>query len=243
MRKLGLIILLAFSLSCDKECNESLGVIIQKEIEVAYFDEIIAHSGIEVILKHENTQKIIIETGENRMDNVHISVNDEILELEADDSCFLNPSYVSVKVFISSPNIKIIRNSSEHTISSDGVLSYPEIKLITENNQNGYNNIGNLDLKFNNNKVTIVSNGMSSIKISGTTNILGVYYYGGIGKFEGVDLIAQDVDVFHRGENNLKINPQNSITGDIYATGNVISSNHPPLVDVTEHFTGELIFE
>jgi len=39
------------------------------------------------------------------------------------------------------------------------------------------------------------------------------------------------------------VNPQNSITGVIRATGDVISLNRPPIVDVDELFTGRLIFE
>jgi hypothetical protein len=39
------------------------------------------------------------------------------------------------------------------------------------------------------------------------------------------------------------VNPQQSIVGEIVATGDIISYNRPPLVDVKELFTGRLLFE
>lgn len=243
MRKIIWIVLLVLSVSCKKECNETPGDSIQKEVEVSYFEKIIINTGVELILRDTNSQRLIVETGENRFNNVHITVVDKELEILADESCFLNPSFDAVKVFIDSPNIIAIRNSSEHSIRSNGILTYPELKLFSEDYQNGFNNIGNFDLKVNNDKVYIVSNGSSIIKIEGNTTNLNLLYYAGFGRFEGKDLIAQNVKIFHRGENSLKIYPQESLKGDIYATGDVLSYKRPPVVEVTEHFMGRLLFE
>ena len=231
------------SVSCTKECNETLGSIVQQEIEVASFDAIIVNTGVEVILKDANSQRVIVETGENRLDNVRVNVVDGVLELEADPSCFLNPSFDAVKVYVDSPNIQIIRNSSEHTVYSNGYLGYYELKLFSNNYENNYNHVGNFNLKVHSTNLYVVSNGMSVIQIEGTANSLELYYYDGLGKFEGKDLIVQNVRLFHRGENSLKIIPQRSSKGAIYATGDVISYNQPPVVEVTEHFMGRLLFE
>ena len=39
------------------------------------------------------------------------------------------------------------------------------------------------------------------------------------------------------------VNPQASIKGSIFGTGDVISVNRPPVVEVEELYTGRLIFE
>ena len=39
------------------------------------------------------------------------------------------------------------------------------------------------------------------------------------------------------------VNPQQSISGEIRSTGNVIALNQPPLIDVASYYTGELVFE
>jgi len=243
MQKTIWIILLALLVSCKNECNEDLGTLMQKEIVVSFFDEIIVNSGIEVIIKESNTQQVIVETGENRFDNVYISVTNNILEIQADDSCEFKPSFSAVKVFINCPNLKSIRNSSEFIISSDGILTFPTLQLFSEDYESDYLNFGDFDLAVNNNSISVISNGYSICKVSGTTTSLGLYYYNGIGKFEGKDLLAEHVTLYHRGDNNLKVNPQQSLKGDIYSAGDVISYNRPPIVEISEHFMGKLIFE
>lgn len=243
MQKTIWIILFVFLVSCEKECNEDFGAIIQKEISLPLFDEIIVNSGIEMVIKQDVTQQVIVETGENRFDNVHINVTNNVLELQADSSCSLNPSLPAVKVYINCPDIKSIRNSSEYTIASDGVLTYPSLQLISEDYDSDYLNFGDFDLEVNNNSINVISNGLSITRVSGATTSLGLYYYSGIGKFEGRDLLAEHINLFHRADNNLRVNPQQSLTGDILSTGDVISYNHPPVVEVSEHFMGRLIFE
>jgi len=39
------------------------------------------------------------------------------------------------------------------------------------------------------------------------------------------------------------VNPQLELTGELLGTGNLISVNQPPLVDVERLYTGRLIFE
>ena len=84
---------------------------------------------------------------------------------------------------------------------------------------------------------------MSVFTISGNTTNLNIQFYSGIGKFEGKDLVATNVNIYHRGDNSLNINPQQSLKGGLYSTGDVISYNRPPIVEVEEYFTGKLIFE
>jgi len=237
------VIIVILLISCKEECNETIGMIIQKEIEVPAFNLIIVNSGIELIIKESAVQQVIIEAGENRFDNVHVSVSDNTLELQADGACYLNPTLNPVKVYVSSPNLSLIRNSSEYEISSDGILNFPNLQLISEDHGSNYANYGNFNLNVNCDNLSVLSNGLSVFTINGNATNLGLYYYSGIGKFEGKNLIASHVIVNHRGDNSLKVNPQQSLEGDIYSTGNLISYKHPPIVEIEEHFTGKLIFE
>jgi hypothetical protein len=73
--------------------------------------------------------------------------------------------------------------------------------------------------------------------------MLSVNFFAGDGRFVGRDLIAQHVNVFHRGSNDMVINAQQSLTGRLVSTGNLISVNRPVEVDIKEAFNGRLIFE
>lgn len=244
MKKIFVFIFSIFSLfSCQEDCVESPGKIITQEFEVDAFSKLIVMNGLEVHLTQGTTQKVLVRAGEHKMDNVYFKVTDNTLEVKADGSCLLSENYDPILVYITAPNLTSIRNSGEFTIYSDGILTYPSLSLVSEDYQSSYLNYGNFDLQIDNEHIEVVSNGFSNIKIVGQTENLFLGYYSGLGKFDGSQLQAQEVDFFHRGENTLKVKPIQRLTGDIYAMGDIISNTHPPVVEVVEHYTGKLKYQ
>ena len=96
---------------------------------------------------------------------------------------------------------------------------------------------------MNSQDVKVVGNNLTFFNLSGVTENLNVNFAAGDGVFNGASLIANEVNVFHRGTNNIIVNPQNVLEGRLVSTGNLISVNHPPLVDVEVLYTGSLIFQ
>jgi len=72
---------------------------------------------------------------------------------------------------------------------------------------------------------------------------LFVGFYAGSSRFEGENLIAKNIEVYHRGSNDMIVNPIQSLTGELRGTGNLISVNTPPTVDIEQIYNGTLIFE
>jgi len=178
------------------------------------------------------------------MNDIDVVVIDDELQLIDTNSCNWVREYGITKVYVTAPNLISIRNSSQYTVSSNGILTYPEISLISEDfNAPGSFTVGDFDMQFNNTKILIVSNNLSSFYISGQTDNLNVGFYSGSGRFEGENLIARDVTIYHRGSNDMIVNPQQSLQGELRGTGNLIAINQPPTVDVVQFYTGELIFE
>jgi len=68
-------------------------------------------------------------------------------------------------------------------------------------------------------------------------------FFSGIGRFEGRNLVAQKVEIYHRGSNDIIVNPIQELKGDLYGTGNLISINTPPVLEVVRHYQGRLILE
>ena len=89
----------------------------------------------------------------------------------------------------------------------------------------------------------VVANNISSFYISGTVTNLYVGFFSGAGRFQGENLIAQNVDIFHRGSNDVIVNPHVSLSGELRGVGDLISVNEPPTVNVEQFYTGELIFQ
>ena len=243
-----LYIFILFLFACNSEdagdCFQTAGTTIQQEFEVTSFEKILVNRNVQLILKEDIEYSVLVETGENLINDIRVEVVDNQLRLTDNNTCNYVREYTATKIYVSAPNISEIRSSTQYEIQSDGVLSYPNINLLCEDfNSEGTFTVGDFRMQFNSNKIRIVANNISFFYLSGTTNNLFVGFYSGAGRFEGADLVAQNVEVYHRGSNDMVVNPQQELTGELRGTGNLISVNEPPIVDVEQLYTGELIFE
>lgn len=248
MRKLISIILFFLIFACDSEntgdCFQKSGDIIQQEVNVDVFDKILVNRDIELIIKEGVTQNVVIETGENLLNDVTLEVIDGQLILTDNNTCNYVRSYGITKVYITSPNITEIRSSTQYDISSDGVLTYPSLTILSEDFGAPDTFISaNFNLQIDNDTFQVVFNNLSNCFISGETNQLDITFAAGTSRFEGRDLIAQNINIWNRSANDMLVNPQESITGKISGTGDVICVTEPLIVDVEQQYTGRLIFE
>jgi hypothetical protein len=249
MKHLVSIIVAIVLLSCNgdnvPDCFQNSGAIIQQEFVVETFDKITVYERIELIVKDGPSQKVIVETGKYLLNDIEIKVENGTLILKNNNACNLTRDYGITKVYVSSPNLTEIRNSSGLTVSSDGVLNFSNLRLISEDFNATYvtHTDGDFNLQVNCNRIDIVFNNLSRVFISGFVNNLFIGFYSGDTRFEGANLIAQNIVIFQRSSNDMIVNPQQSLTGEIRGTGDVISLNRPPIVEVEEFYTGKLIFE
>jgi len=249
MKHLVYIFIGIILLSCNgdnvPDCFQNSGSIIQQEFEVSTFDKITVFERIELIITDAPTQKVVVETGEYLLNEIEARVENGRLILVNNNGCNLTRDYGNTKVYVSSPNLTEIQNSSGYTVRSNGVLNYPNLRLISEDytNKNVSHTDGDFDLQVNSNAIYIVINNLSSVFITGAVNDLFIGFYSGDARFEGANLIAQNINIFQRSSNDIIVNPQQSLTGEIRGTGDVISLNRPPIVDVEEFYTGRLIFD
>ncbi|WP_460219911.1 head GIN domain-containing protein [Psychroserpens sp. MEBiC05023] len=248
--KKGLYIILTILLfSCNGEnvpdCFQNAGNIIEKEFAVDSFTEITTFPRIELIVTDAPTQKVIVQTGEFLMDDIDVRVEEGRLKVYNNNACNITRDYGITKVFVSSPNLTEIRNGSGSAVRSEGVLNYSALRLISEdfNTEEEVNTDGVFDVEVNCNTINIVVNNLSTVYIKGEVNTITIGYFSGDARFEGRDLIAQNVDIFQRSSNDMVINAQQSLTGEIRSTGDVILVNTPVVLDVEQFYTGQLIFE
>jgi len=241
------LVVITLFFSCDSEdagdCFQTAGKIIQQEISVESFDKIIINERISLVLKEGPIQKIIIETGENLMNDIKISVINNQLIATNNNKCNFVRGYGLTKIFVTSPSITEIRNSSNLEVISDGILTYPSLNIISEDYLSDYLNTGDFNIEVNNTTTRIVSNGISNFYIQGTTTNLNIFFAAGDSRFEGKNLIATNVQATNKSSNDILVNPQNKIEGAIFSLGNIIAFNHPTIVNVIEHYKGKLIFK
>ena len=248
MRIVKYIIVLFLIIACDSEdagdCFQKAGPIMQQEVTLPSFDKILVNRDIELIIKEGGTQSVIIKTGKNLINDVIADVVDGRLTLTDNNTCNYVRDYGITKIYITSPNITQIRSSTQYDISSDGVLSYPSLTVLSEDfGIPGAFNVGDFKLQIDNASFKLVFNNLSVCYISGQTDNLNIVFAAGTSRFEGRNLVAQSITVSNRSSNDMIVNPQQEIKGVISGIGDVISVNVPPIIDVEEVYRGRLIFE
>lgn len=243
----SLLPLLLFSCNAKvmPDCFQNAGPIIQMEVSVPAFTKIIVFERVQLILKEAAEQKIIIETGEYLRDEVEVTVIDGQLVLKNTNGCNISREYGITKIYVSAPNITEIRSSTGLPILSEDVLNYPKLTLISEDfeAEDQYHTDGDFRLDVNCSELSVVNNNLSHMFLSGTVENLSIGFYSGDSRFEGRHLIAQNITIFQRSSNDMIVNPQVSIKGEIRSTGDVIMVNEPPVVEVEVFYKGKLIVE
>lgn len=249
MKKLIYILLSGLLFSCNgdsvPDCFQSSGNSVQQEFQVESFNRITVYERIELIITQGTTQSVIVETGEYLMNEIKVRVENGRLFLKNENSCNLTRNYRITKVYVTTPSIIEIRNSSGLAVSSNGTLNFPNLSLISEDfeEEDVFHTGGDFHLLVNCQSLHIVTNNLSNLFISGEVNDLFIGFYSGDGRFEGTNLIAQNIEIFHRSSNDMILNPQQSLIGEIRGTGDVILVNEPPLVNVQAYYTGRLIIQ
>jgi hypothetical protein len=248
MKKIIYICFCVLLFACDSEnandCFQKSGSIVTEEIDLITFTKIKVNRDVELILKEGVTQQVIIETGENLLNDIELSVANNRLVITENNTCNFVRDYNVTKVYVTSPNITEIISSTQFKISSDGVLNYTDLDVLSEDfNDSSIIAVGEIDLNLNTQNLKVVGNNLTTFKFEGEAENLNITFAAGDGKLNAANLMANTVNVYHRGTNKIIVNPQLELTGTLLSTGNLISKNHPPIVNVEELYTGRLIFE
>ncbi|MFD1095065.1 head GIN domain-containing protein [Salegentibacter chungangensis] len=251
MKKLVVIlwILLLGLASCDTEkapdCFQTAGKIVKKEVQLEAFEEVMVYERVKLFIQQGEEYSATIETGENLLEEVSLEVKDNRLSIRNTNACNLFRDYEVTKVYLTTPTLNWLQNSSGSAIESIGTLNFPELWLRSFNQEMDpdIHTNGDFILELNVERLRITNDNFSNYFLTGNVGTADIFFAGGDGRLEAADLIVQHYDIFHRGTNKLIVNPQQSIKGDIYGFGDVISKNRPPEVNVKEHYKGRLIFE
>ena len=237
-----LLSLILFSCGLSEDCIKSSGTKTLRDIDVSAFENIYVFPGIELIVTEGPEYSVQIEAGSNFIGNISAVVDGNSLTLKDESGCNWVRDYGQTKVHITAPNIVEIYSNTDQKISSNGVLHYPLLRLYSMDFFGGVGT-GDFEMEVDNSQLVIQSNHVAAFFIKGKTEQLLLRIYNGNGRFEGADFLAKEILLFHRGANDLTIHPLETLTGDIYSTGDVISVSHPANVTVTEHYSGKLKYQ
>jgi hypothetical protein len=249
MKKILFLLFAMVLIGCDSpnglDCFQSAGDLVQEEYEVDVFNKIQVWERVQLFISQGPVQSVRVETGDNLINEVFVRVKDSVLTVSDRNSCNFVRDYSVTKVYVTSPNIEEIRNSSGHTVESEGVLGFNELDLISQDPllDGLYHMDGDFNLDLDVATLRIRANGLSKFYLRGKAGHANFALYDGDVRVEAAELEIRGIYFYHRSTNKIIINPLIALRGEIWGLGDVISLDYPPIIEVEEFFRGRLIFE
>ncbi len=241
----GLIAIMGCSSENSWDCIQTAGTIVQREVEVPPFSRLLIWERTKVFISQGPEQKVVVETGENLLNDISLDVNDGLLQIRNKNACNLVRDYQLTKVYITAPDISEIRSSTGYAIESIGTLRYLNLTLLSEDQAEDdlYHTDGDFKLTLDVENLHVVANGLSKFYLQGTATNANFGLFAGNCRIYAEDLVVENLSLYHRSTGPMVVNPQQSIKGKIVSIGDVISKNRPPEIAVEELYRGRLIFE
>ena len=120
-------------ISCERpsECIESAGVTRVKDIPVEAFSRIKVYSGIAVEITQGAETKVQVVAGENFINAIEVKQYGNQLVFRDNSGCNWVRDYGQTKILITTPTLEEIYSKTERDISSTGVLTFPDLHIIS----------------------------------------------------------------------------------------------------------------
>ncbi|RZJ28027.1 MAG: DUF2807 domain-containing protein [Flavobacterium sp.] len=240
---LFLPLLLLFGCNVSEDCVKSSGSMRTKDFAATPFNKVYVYPNISLVIKMGDDYSITAKAGSNIIDDISVEIKNGSLELRDNSGCNLSRQYGNKTVYITTPHLpefEIYSNTGQK-ISSDGTITHDIFRLYAMDYFGGVGT-GDFTVDVNNNQLVVQSNNISIFKVTGQTQQMLLDFYDDLSRFEGADFLANDIKIFQRSANDMIIHPVQSLSGDIYSTGNVLCKTHPAEVNVVKHYIGRLIY-
>jgi hypothetical protein len=245
------IVLVLITISCgiSEDCFKGNGNQVTQTFPLEGFSKIKVHDGVGLVIKEGPNYEVKITTSDKIIGDIEVKLEGDMLLVKDHSTCNIARDYGQTTVYVTIPdgtNLPLIQElelhcKTEQKIASEGVLHSPIIRLFSIDLSDGAGT-GDFHLTIDNGQLVVESNNVSNFYVNGVCGELSLNFYFGNGRFYGKEIQSQNIKVYHRGSNDMMVYPIQKIEGTIFATGNVVLENVPPIIDVEEVFSGRVIY-
>lgn len=232
------VLLAAMILACgcndDSNCLKSTGKIITEKRVLGPFSSISVNDNIDLIFTPGPQQDVVVEAGENIIDNISAEVINYQLILKNKNKCNWLRSYdKKIKVYISQPALIELYNLSDGKISCTGQMLMDS--LIIHNYGNG-----ELNLNIQCDKLRVDTNFFGDVIFSGEATELSAHCFR-LARLDTRSLKCQNATVLSEAEGDIFVYAENSFSGTIKSKGNVYYSGNPASINLQDQGEGNFI--
>lgn len=218
MRKIFLILgisLLSFSLGLqaqkeekdwkDKPRIEGSGNIITREITVKPFDELSIGGVFSVLVSQGNKEQLRIEADDNLQDLFEVKNEGSklVISMKKDVSFQNKDSKNKMKVYITFRNLKTMELKTVGNISSEGNLSFDNLKI--ENMS-----VGSVNMNLTAKTLDIENKSVGNFTLTGKAN-KAIIKHNGVGSFKASNLVVQTMDIEASGVGSAEVNAEKEL--------------------------------
>jgi hypothetical protein len=246
MKKAMVLFLALLLAACNvsEDCFKKSGNMQEKDFALSGFSKIYVYPNISLVLTQGDDYAVHLSAGRNVIDDISADVTNGTLSLRDNSGCNLSRQYGGKTFYVTVPQMpefEVFSNTAER-ITSTNMLTSGIIRLYAMDYFGGVGT-GDFDVRVNNSQLVLQSNNISIFTLNGHADELLLSFYNDLSRFEGDGFPAGHIAIFQRSANDMIVRPTDSLTGNIYSTGNVICKTHPPVVNVTQHYTGHIIYQ
>ena len=242
--KLSILFIIAFVLgSCKKaenrSCFKTIGDKAEKTIELPAFDKLFLKEHIEYILIQDSTDKLVLKGGENLLNFIHWSVDDDkLLYLENNNKCnFLRKLNQVITCEIHFTSLSNIQFEGTEPMSCIDTLNLPYFTMMIRDGAGSVNlTLKSLIISSD------ISHGWGDYTFSGTTDFAKIAARSN-GFCDVRNLKIKDsVFVSSETAGKIKLNTEGiPLRGEIKSLGDIWYYGNPSLILVKETNNGKLL--
>ncbi len=230
-----------FSCKTPLECDSS-GIKTSKSMALPDFDTVEVNVGIDLKIEDSDQNFINITADKDVIQNITFEIINRKLILTNHNKCVIQNKDAEAEIFLKVDDIQKIIANTDLKISSANTWHFNYLDLLSENYNEGTNNIADFDVKLDVQQLNIIANGNSNIKITGTCQDMFVGFYGGNPRLEANNLDADNISVFQRSNADMWLRPLQKIAGDLFGYGDIYLYHRPPIINIIKHDTGHIYF-
>ncbi len=243
-KSLIFISLLAGVKSCkkaeDRECLKSTGHVVTQEFGIPSFTKLDLNEKIEFCLVQDSVFKVVLNGGENLLNDVKISVSNDRLTITNENKCNFLRSYKKViKAEIHFVDLTEIKYRGTEILTNLDTLNLPWLTLEILNSS------GSINLNLNSKMIyASASGGYGDFNLSGTTDYANLFIDNN-GFCNTYNLSVKDsVKVVSNTMGNMMVNSNNTILkADIKNGGNIFYKGVPSNIVLNKKGKGNLLKE
>ncbi len=236
-----LLIYMLLNEGCKKagvcDCFKGTGKEVTETRTASPFHYVYLNNKTDLHYHRDSVFRITVTAGENLIDKLTTTIDHGILKIDNENKCnWVRDFENKFSVDIYAPSIETLE-----VHESSGNIYFDDTMMIEKFLFESWGSTGDFYLKLNCGTVTLaLQTGPASLYANGKIGV-GYLWNSGGGRFDALQLKADDIYATNIGMNDVLLYPQKRFEGIIEFSGNIYYKGNPPLKQLQDKGSGEFI--